>query len=78
MRKNSRNGVQFVKKLLNLYLMNKNVSVWRGSLAPPTHSHLWVVNNNTIKRWDPEHLLWINLLTDATETESGLMSCTDK
>lgn len=38
--------------------MNKNISIWRGSQAPPTIHHVWIKENNTIylhngNNWDP-------------------------
>lgn len=56
--------------------MNKNVSVWRGILSPPTHTHLWIVNDNTIKIYREGR--WVNLYDESTEVQSGLMSMTDK
>ena len=56
--------------------MNKNVSVWRGSLTPPTHSHLWVVDDSTIKIY--REGMWVNMFDEATPSKSGLMSATDK
>lgn len=56
--------------------MNKNISVWRGVLAPPTYSHIWIK--------DDEHIFiykygsWRPLYEDATSDHSGLMSKTDK
>jgi hypothetical protein len=26
--------------------MNKNISVWRGNIAPPTNYHLWYNEND--------------------------------
>ena len=56
--------------------MNKNISVWRGSLAPPTHTHLWVVDDSTIKIY--RNGMWVDLYGEATPTKSGLMSASDK
>lgn len=54
----------------------KNVSVWRGALSPPTHQHLWVVDDSTIKIY--REGMWVNLYDEATTEISGLMSYTDK
>lgn len=56
--------------------MNKNVSVWRGTLSPPTHSHIWIVNDNTIKIYRDGR--WVHMLDEASEEQSGLMSMDDK
>ena len=56
--------------------MNKNVSVWRGSLAPPTHTHIWIVNDSTSKIY--RNGMWVDMFDEATEVQSGLMSATDK
>lgn len=56
--------------------MNKNVSVWRGILTPPTSTHVWIKN-------DKEALIyhngdWVPIVGEATEQMSGYMSKTDK
>ena len=71
-----KNGDLYVKKLQKRFVMNKNISVWRGSLAPPTHFHLWVVNDSTIKIYRNGN--WVDLYDEATPVRSGLMSASDK
>lgn len=56
--------------------MNKNISVWRGIVAPPTHSHLWIKNDSTILIYRDGS--WVNMFDEASEEQSGLMSKTDK
>ena len=56
--------------------MNKNISVWRGILTPPTSTHLWIKD-------DKNALIYVNgqwspIIQEATESLSGLMSKTDK
>ena len=56
--------------------MNKNVSVWRGIIAPPTYSHVWIKDDNQILVY--KYNEWAPLIEDATQEQSGLMSKTDK
>lgn len=69
-------GEYDAKKPLRRFGMNKNVSVWRGSLPPPTHFHIWIVDDSTIKIYREGR--WVNMFDEATEVTSGLMSYTDK
>lgn len=56
--------------------MNKNISVWRGVVSPPTYSHVWIKNDNEVLIY--KYNKWAPLIEDATEEQSGLMSKTDK
>lgn len=56
--------------------MNKNISVWRGALAPPTHSHIWIKDNNQILEYKERQ--WVPLIENATNEKDGLMSKSDK
>lgn len=56
--------------------MNKNISVWRGVLSPPTYSHVWIKNDNQIFIY--KYNEWVPLIEDATIEQSGFMSKTDK
>ena len=56
--------------------MNKNVSVWRGVVAPPTYNHIWIKDDNTILIY--KNNAWRPLIEDATHEQSGLMSKDDK
>lgn len=57
--------------------MNKNVSVWRGALTPPTHTHIWIKDDSNIYIY--KERAWQPLITEvATKTRDGLMSKTDK
>ena len=56
--------------------MNKNISVWRGALTPPTHSHLWIKDDKTIKIYREGR--WVSMFDEASEEHSGLMSMSDK
>ena len=56
--------------------MNKNVSVWRGSLSPPTHTHIWIVNDSTAKIY--RNGMWVDMYGEADIEHSGLMSASDK
>lgn len=56
--------------------MNKNISVWRGILAPPTYSHVWIRSDNEILIY--KNNKWQSLFDDATTESSGLMSKDDK
>lgn len=56
--------------------MNKNVSVWRGALTPPTHFHIWIKDDSNIYIYKERQ--WQPLLQEATSEQSGLMSKTDK
>ena len=55
--------------------MNKNVSVWRGSMSPPTHYHVWIVDDKTMKLYKEGR--WVNML-DNTDIETNLRSYTDQ
>ena len=55
--------------------MNKNVSVWRGSTSPPTHHHIWVVDEKTMKLYKEGN--WVNML-DNTDIETNLKAYTDQ
>lgn len=56
--------------------MNKNISVWRGALAPPTYSHIWIKDDTNVLIY--KYGAWRPLIEDTTEEQSGLMSKTDK
>lgn len=56
--------------------MNKNVSVWRGILFPPTHSHIWVKDDESLFIYRNNQ--WESLIQDASLDYSGLMSKSDK
>ena len=56
--------------------MNKNISVWRGIVAPPTYNHIWIKDDNTILIYKNNN--WRPLIEDATHEQSGLMSKDDK
>lgn len=56
--------------------MNKNVSVWRGALSPPTHTHIWVKDNGQLYEYRDRE--WQLLIPNATDQINGLMSKTDK
>ena len=56
--------------------MNKNVSVWRGILAPPTHAHVWIKDDISFLIYKDNK--WQPLIQEATHEMSGLMSKTDK
>lgn len=45
--------------------MNKNISVWRGALAPPTYSHIWIKNDTDVLIY--KYGAWRPLIEDATE-----------
>lgn len=56
--------------------MNKNISVWRGTLTPPTSTHVWIKDDkNALIYTDGQ---WIPIIQEATESLSGLMSKDDK
>lgn len=56
--------------------MNKNISVWRGILTPPTFTHVWIKDDkNALIYTDGQ---WIPIIQEATESLSGLMSKDDK
>lgn len=54
---------------------NKNISIWRGNLPPPTRAHLWLKDDGKLYRFDKT---WISFFDDATTEHSGLMTKTDK
>lgn len=56
--------------------MNKNVSVWRGALTPPTHSHVWLKDDGKLYYYQDRQ--WQLLFKEASTEVSGLMSKTDK
>lgn len=56
--------------------MNKNVSVWRGVLTPPTNTHIWIKDDNSILV--NRNGQWVSVVGNATEQQSGYMSKTDK
>lgn len=58
--------------------MNKNISVWRGILSPPTQNHIWIKDENSLLKFDKEQNKWINLLNVVTYDSDGLMSKEDK
>lgn len=57
-------------------MQGKNISVWRGVLAPPTYHHIWLKDDGILyeyrNSWKP-----INGIL-ASEDQDGLMSKTDK
>lgn len=57
--------------------MNKNISVWRGVLSPPTHSHIWIKDNSGII-YHYKDREWVPLYETATSASDGLMSKNDK
>lgn len=71
-----KNGELNVNELQKNYYMNKNVSVWRGVLSPPTHAHIWI-KNDRLAYWYQDRQ-WIPLIDEVTAEKSGLMSKTDK
>ena len=56
--------------------MNKNISVWRGVLSPPTHTHIWIKDDTNIYIYRERE--WQPMFNEATQQQSGLMSKTDK
>ena len=36
-------------------MINKNISVWRGSDTPPTKHHLWIKDDNSIYSHDGDN-----------------------
>ena len=56
--------------------MDKNISVWRGVISPPTHTHIWIKDDDSILIYRERS--WQPLIQDATEQKSGLMSKSDK
>ena len=56
--------------------MNKNVSVWRGALTTPTHSHVWLKDDECLYIYKDRQ--WVKLYEEATHETSGLMSKSDK
>ena len=56
--------------------MNKNISVWRGVISPPTHSHIWIKDDGVIYHYEDRE--WKPLYKNATTEKDGLMSKTDK
>lgn len=57
-------------------MINKNISVWRGILSPPTHTHIWIKDDSNIYIYKERQ--WQPLFDDATSEHSGFMSKTDK
>lgn len=57
-------------------MINKNISVWRGVLSPPTHTHIWIKDDSNIYIYKERQ--WQPLFDDATSEHSGFMSKTDK
>lgn len=56
--------------------MNKNISVWRGVLSPPTHHHLWLKDNGELYHYKERQ--WIPLYETASPEKDGFLSKTDK
>lgn len=56
--------------------MNKNISVWRGVLSPPTQNHIWIKDDSSIYIY--KNSKWQQMLNEATQGLSGLMSKEDK
>lgn len=56
--------------------MNKNISVWRGAISPPTYTHIWLKSDGNLYWYQDES--WKKLIAEATVESSGLMSKTDK
>lgn len=56
--------------------MNKNISVWRGVVSPPTHTHIWIKDDSNIYIYRERE--WQPIFKDATSEQSGFMSKTDK
>lgn len=56
--------------------MNKNVSVWRGIISPPTHTHIWIKDDGYAYTY--KNGVWEPLIKEASEQYSGLMSKSDK
>lgn len=56
--------------------MNKNISVWRGVLSPPTHTHVWIKDDSNVYIYKERE--WQPLFSEATHEHSGFMSKTDK
>lgn len=57
--------------------MNKNISVWRGILSPPTQTHIWI-KDDTGMLYHYKDREWVPIFKEATPEFSGLMSKTDK
>lgn len=55
--------------------MNKNISVWRGILPPPTHYHIWIKDDESVP-YEYKIDRWVPMI--ATTEKSGFMSKTDK
>lgn len=58
--------------------MNKNISVWRGILPPPTQYHIWIRDENSLLKFDKDTRRWVNLLENVSYSKDGLMSKEDK
>lgn len=56
--------------------MDKNVSVWRGVISPPTHTHVWIKDDSNIYIYKERQ--WMPLFDNATQEHDGFMSKTDK
>ena len=57
-------------------MIDKNISVWRGNLTPPTQYHLWL-KENKLYHYNGEE--WVeNQIDQATSKNDGLMSKEDK
>ena len=56
--------------------MDKNISVWRGVIAPPTHTHLWIKDDTNIYIYRERQ--WTPLYDEASSECTGFMSKTDK
>lgn len=56
--------------------MNKNISVWRGVISPPTHAHIWIKDDTNIYIYRERE--WQSLFNNASKEYSGFMSKTDK
>ncbi len=57
-------------------MIDKNISVWRGNLTPPTQYHLWL-KEDKLYHYNGEE--WVeNQIDQATSKNDGLMSKEDK
>lgn len=57
--------------------MDKNISVWRGILYPPTHSHIWIKDDTGVI-YHYKNREWVPLIQLANLESDGLMSKSDK
>lgn len=57
--------------------MNKNISVWRGVVSPPTHSHIWIKDDSGII-YHYKDREWVQLIDVVSQESDGLMSKNDK